>query len=287
MTFFLSNYHQHSLFCDGSDSPETLVRLARQAGFKALGFSSHAPLPYKNEALINFDWTMPLERLPHYSQTIDTLKTACQNSLEIYKGLECDYIDKRLNPLFWKNLYRTNKNITAFDYLIGSVHLLKSSESLCGYLPADYKPAVDKLISEYNGIWPFCRLYFDTVLEMIDTGGLNIVAHIELIDKLNSAGTFFDRNAKPYQDKLHECFALAAQKEIFIEINTSLIRQNNIPSFFSAIKSGHEMGVRFVLNSDCHTAGTMTLHYESIHQYLCRQHIPLWVLKNGQWQESV
>ena len=36
------NFHTHSCFCDGKDSPEELVKTAIQKGFFALGFSSHS-----------------------------------------------------------------------------------------------------------------------------------------------------------------------------------------------------------------------------------------------------
>ena len=39
-----SNYHTHTLFCDGSDSPEELVLEAIRLGCPEIGFSGHSCL---------------------------------------------------------------------------------------------------------------------------------------------------------------------------------------------------------------------------------------------------
>ena len=39
------NYHTHTTWCDGKDTPEAVVVAAIDKGFDAIGFSSHAMLP--------------------------------------------------------------------------------------------------------------------------------------------------------------------------------------------------------------------------------------------------
>ena len=39
----LTNYHSHSLYCDGRAGMEDFVRFAISEGFTSYGFSSHAP----------------------------------------------------------------------------------------------------------------------------------------------------------------------------------------------------------------------------------------------------
>ena len=43
----LTNYHSHSLYCDGRANMEDFVRFALSEGFTSYGFSSHAPRHYK------------------------------------------------------------------------------------------------------------------------------------------------------------------------------------------------------------------------------------------------
>ena len=40
------NYHTHTCFCDGKDTPEEMVLEAIRLGCKALGFSGHSHTPF-------------------------------------------------------------------------------------------------------------------------------------------------------------------------------------------------------------------------------------------------
>jgi histidinol-phosphatase (PHP family) len=43
-----ANYHTHTLYCDGKDTPEAFIEEALRKEMTAIGFSSHSPLPYDN-----------------------------------------------------------------------------------------------------------------------------------------------------------------------------------------------------------------------------------------------
>ena len=40
-----ANYHTHSTWCDGKESPRKMIQAAVAKGFEVIGFSSHAMLP--------------------------------------------------------------------------------------------------------------------------------------------------------------------------------------------------------------------------------------------------
>ena len=84
----LSNYHSHCTFCDGRSIPEDFVRFAITHGFRAYGFSSHSPLPFETF------WNMSKDDMPEYLQEINRLKQKYSDQLEIYAGLEIDYLNK-------------------------------------------------------------------------------------------------------------------------------------------------------------------------------------------------
>ena len=42
----LANFHTHSTFCDGKNTPEEIVLAALEKGFVSIGFSSHGYTPY-------------------------------------------------------------------------------------------------------------------------------------------------------------------------------------------------------------------------------------------------
>ena len=41
-----ANYHTHTTFCDGRDTPEQIVQEAIRLGCPAIGFSGHSVAPY-------------------------------------------------------------------------------------------------------------------------------------------------------------------------------------------------------------------------------------------------
>ena len=46
-----SNFHTHTYFCDGKDSPEEMVLSAIERGFTTLGFSIHSYVAEKIDTL--------------------------------------------------------------------------------------------------------------------------------------------------------------------------------------------------------------------------------------------
>ena len=108
----LSNYHSHCTFCDGRSTPEDFIKFAVAHGFRAYGFSSHSPLPFETF------WNMSKDDMPEYLTEIERLKKKYSDRLEIYVGLEIDFLDKSYNASipYFRNL--------PLDYRIGSIHFL-------------------------------------------------------------------------------------------------------------------------------------------------------------------
>src|SRR5689334_14839803 len=102
-----SNYHAHNNFCDGKPESSAYITKATELKMKSIGLSSHAPLPFECK------WCMKPEALTDYLKLIQSIKGSSQSDLEIYAGLEIDFIPGIISPqAFRKQL----------DYTIGSVH---------------------------------------------------------------------------------------------------------------------------------------------------------------------
>ena len=84
----LTNYHSHSLYCDGRAGMEDFVRFALSEGFTSYGFSSHAPLPFSTA------WTMEWDIMDDYLSEFHRLKAKYAGQIELYIGLEIDYLNK-------------------------------------------------------------------------------------------------------------------------------------------------------------------------------------------------
>ena len=106
-----SDFHCHTRYCDGKDSPADMVKSALEKGMTALGFSGHSCAP--------FDPGCP-GMLPDseakYRREIKRLKKRYEGQISIYCGVEQDIF----SPAPGK----------PFDYVIGSVHYIKAGDGL-------------------------------------------------------------------------------------------------------------------------------------------------------------
>jgi histidinol-phosphatase (PHP family) len=63
-----SNFHAHTTFCDGTESPEAMVRAAIGKGLEAFGLSGHAYMGFET------DWCMTLAGTAEFKAEMDRLK---------------------------------------------------------------------------------------------------------------------------------------------------------------------------------------------------------------------
>ncbi|MFA6745524.1 MAG: PHP domain-containing protein, partial [Bacteroides graminisolvens] len=135
----LTNYHSHCSFCDGRAPFEEFVKEAITQGFYSYGVSSHAPLPFPTQ------WTMEWGQMEAYLDEFKNLRSKYADEIELYVGLEIDYLNEESNP-----------SVASFtelplDYRIGSVHLLYDAAGEVVDIdcsPAVFKERVDR---HFNG----------------------------------------------------------------------------------------------------------------------------------------
>lgn len=242
----LSNYHSHCTFCDGRSTPEDFVKFAISHGFRAYGFSSHSPLPFETF------WNMSKDDMPEYLAEINRLKEKYAGQLEIYTSLEIDYLDETYNPsiAYFQEL--------PLDYRIGSIHFLPLSEHLSednmvcidGAF-ADYKDSVDRYFE--GKISKLVTRYFDSTLQMIEAGGIDIVGHMDKIYMNGHKCESFSFDADWYQKPFKAVLDLIAQKGLMVEVNTkNLIKKQQIfprKEYLGLLK---DMNIPVMVNSDCH-----------------------------------
>jgi len=108
-----TNYHTHTTWCDGKDTPEAVVLAAIDKGFDAIGFSSHAMLPEDDTP-----WVLTPEKAPRYAAEIRALAKKYENCIRVLCGVEADYVPGGATP------DRGTYAAIAPDYIIGSVHFV-------------------------------------------------------------------------------------------------------------------------------------------------------------------
>ena len=241
----LEDFHVHSSFCDGKNTLEEMVRAAVDLNMVRIGFSGHAYTAFDDT------YCMSLEQTKLYAQNIAELKEKYKGKIVILCGLEMDYFSE------------TPQIET--DYLIGSVHYVKSGEKYLG-VDTNKEVFVNDVKQYFDGnFYAYADKYFELVGDVIAKTRADIVGHFDLITKFNKDMGLFDTSKDEY--------VFAAKKAIDrlipfgkpFEINTGVVsrgyKSEAYPEY-QFLKYIAEKGGRVILSSDSHSAETLCFEFE-------------------------
>lgn len=272
----LTNYHSHCSFCDGRAPLEEFVKEAIRQGFYSYGVSSHAPLPFPTQ------WTMEWEQMEAYLDEFKNLRSKYADEIELYVGLEIDYLNEESNP----SVARFTE--LPLDYRIGSVHLLYDAAGEVVDIdcsPAVFKERVDR---HFNGdVLRVVRMYFDRLFRMVELGGFDILGHA---DKMHyNASCYHPRllDEPWYEALMKDYFSLVASRGYLVEINTKAY--DSLGTFYPNSRYWElmkEYQIKILVNSDAHyperiNAGRM----EALRLLQAKGFAAVAELHQGSWRE--
>ena len=272
----LTNYHSHCSFCDGRAPLEEFVKEAISQGFYSYGVSSHAPLPFPTQ------WTMEWEQMEAYLDEFNNLRQKYADEIELYVGLEIDYLNEESNP----SVARFTE--LPLDYRIGSVHLLYDAAGEVVDIdcsPAVFKERVDR---HFNGdVLRVVRMYFDRLFRMVELGGFDILGHA---DKMHYNASCYHPGLldEPwYEALMKDYFSLVASRGYLVEINTKAY--DSLGTFYPNSRYWElmkEYQIKILVNSDAHyperiNAGRM----EALHLLQAKGFAAVAELHQGSWRQ--
>jgi histidinol-phosphatase (PHP family) len=273
-----TNYHGHCHYCDGKYEPEKYIESALQQGMVAYGFSSHAPLPFETA------WAMKEENLAKYVAEIWELQHKYQHDIQIYCGMEVDYIPGRIGPKSKLVLDAT------LDYTVGSVHFVESFPDGSGWeIDGSHQVFLDGLQRIFGGDAPKAvSRYFELTRQMVEEECPDVIGHIDKIKIQDEEGRLFSQQANWYQQQMRQTLQLIADAGAIVEVNTRGIYKKKTPETYPArwvLEEIHRLGIPITLNSDAHHPDEITACFTETAQMLqaigFRQ---LHILYDGAWQ---
>lgn len=240
----LSDFHIHTTFCDGNNTPEEMVVSAIEKGMKRLGFSAHS--------YTFFDESYCMTKTEEYKREIGRLKEKYKDKIEILCGIEQDFYSAEPTD--------------GYDYVIGSVHYLKIQER---YIPVDNSAKVlkDAVNTYFDGdFYKIADEYYKTVAQIKNA---DIIGHFDLITKFNEGFCLFDENDERYETAYKKALDTLLSQDVYFEINTGAISRGYKTSPYpnqnivSYIKS---KGGKTILSSDAHSIDGLMFEFEKYRQ---------------------
>lgn len=241
------DFHVHTSFSDGADSPDEMAETAYRLGVRRLGFSDHGYAPYDTDCCV------PEERQLAYCAAVARLKRRWAGKMEIFCGVERDLY----GPV----------PAGDYDYVIGSVHYLQLDG---GYYTVDWKPEILREMAErfFGGdLLAVAEAYFQAVAEVPARTDCDLIGHFDLVSKLNERHRLFDFAHPRYVAAWRMAADALLETGLPFEINTGgmsrLWRTEPYPAW-DILRYLAARGAKFVLNSDAHSRRTLLYHFPQV-----------------------
>lgn len=250
-----ANFHTHTTWCDGKDTPEAVIQSAIKKGFSAIGFSSHAMLP---ENLL--DWVLVPGKAEAYADEIRFLAKKYSDKIKVYCGVEADYVPGGATPD--RLTYASIKP----DYIIGSVHFVKALDGFSVAVDLSPEDLAKGIKEHFDGsVEAYIRAYFAQEREMVTNFDFDILGHPDLVRKFNLKSPYFDENSPWYIEELVKTADAIAKSGKIVEVNTGAISRGWLDDAYPSRTFRdllRERGVKFILNSDAHTADAIDCAFD-------------------------
>ncbi|MBB3697899.1 histidinol-phosphatase HisJ family protein [Flammeovirga yaeyamensis] len=274
MQTFWTNFHSHSHFCDGKPSLEEMVQAAIDQNVKSYGFSSHSPVPFSTT------WNMPMDRLNEYMNEAKRLKEKYQDQIQLYTGLEVDFVSGKCGV----------HNFPQLDFSVGSIHFVDTFEDGTYWEIDNTKTIFDRGLQEIFGgnIQRAFKRYYDLSIEMLEEDTPDVLGHMDKFKMHNSTGNWFSEEEEWYKKMVMEYIEVIKESGVIVEVNTRGLYKGFSKDLYPSpwiIKELIDRKIPISLNSDSHTTFEITKGFDEAAELLSslglREVYGLW---DGEWQ---
>ena len=275
-----TNYHTHTVFCDGQAEAVCYANEAVRQGMASLGFSAHAPVNFPNR------WTINPVRIGEYHKEIHRLKCEYADRIDIYCGLETDFFPDILSDV--QDLYSGY----SWDYIIGSVHFIgirSNGRRWC--IDGPHEEFLDGWHDVMDGdpLQPI-QQYFEFTREMVRVMKPDIIGHMDKI-KIQYRPDCMVPDTHPFfRKQLMATLEEIAATDCIVEVSTRGILKGQTDDYFPgrwAIAEMLKMGIPVTISSDAHAPSELTFEFNKAETMLRETgYRTVMMLKDGKWEEK-
>jgi putative hydrolase len=150
-----TDFHLHSTFSDGHNSPEEMVQRAIKAGYREIAITDHVRR--------TSDW------LDEFAAELERLKHVYINKIRLYSGIEAKVID------LMGNIDAQPEFFLKVDLVLGAIHRIPKGQN--EYL-------TDAEID--NDPESALRCWYESMMKLLENMSVDIIAHPDAILKTHS-----------------------------------------------------------------------------------------------------
>jgi len=243
--------HTHTSYSHGNNTVDEMFCAGQKKGLKIYGFSEHSvrpkgydyPIDYREHLEFNFS---------RYITEVQALATA-QKEITVLLGVEIDWLADELN--FIQDIAKKYP----YDYCLGGIHFI-------GTWGFDASADDWNILSfeEKSRLYVF---YYETMIEMVETGLFHVVVHPDLI-KIFSVDDF--HRWLPLNMGLIEKTLRAIKKAgMAMELSSAGLRKpcNEIYPCAKIMELAKTVGVSISFASDAHCVRTIAKDFDILEDY--------------------
>ncbi|MGD9707833.1 MAG: histidinol-phosphatase HisJ [Candidatus Delongbacteria bacterium] len=270
-----TNYHMHSNYSDGKADPEDYVKTAIEKGFVSIGFTEHGPTKFKKP------WELKPENVGKYFFEIDRLKKLYADKIEIYCGLELDFLPGVESNDFYEH---------DLDYRIGSIHYFFDDEDIYG-VDCNFEEFKKTIFDYFSGnVRKMVGEFYSRIIQMVEKFQPEIIGHFDLIKINNTQNQFFHEGESWYVSEVMKVLEYISSKGTMLDVNTGGITRGYLtepyPSAW-ALREAARLKIPVTLNSDAHRPEHIDGNFELVTQILKDAgYQEKMILKSGKWQAA-
>lgn len=244
------DFHMHTYYCDGENTPREMVEAALARGLRAVGICGHG--------YVSFDeGTLSPEGTQYFIKEVRELAREYEDRIDIFLGLEND--SAQVQPLF------------GFDYSIGSVHFV----SHCGsfYCVDATKERFETAIQEgfAGDALSLAQAYYQEVVCNVSATRPDIVGHFDLVTKFNRENAYFDEENHAYRAAALGALEAVVRFGSVVEINTGAMAKGYLQRPYPApflLERLKELRAPILLSSDAHNKEHICFAFEQTREML-------------------
>ncbi|MBN2628141.1 MAG: histidinol-phosphatase [Spirochaetales bacterium] len=272
----LTNYHTHTIYCDGKGKPKAYAEAALEKGLTALGFSSHSPWPDSVCGIKE-------KQVPKYIKEIEGLRKTYEGRLEIYLGLEIEYF-----PGF-SSAADEYYDTLPLDYRIGSLHSLYDESEKKWYAVDGPEEEYKHILNDMCGgiMENFVRQYYGHIRDMIKVGRFEILGHLDLIKKHNKGEVYFTEDASWYRDEIQKTLDCLEGTGIILEVNTGGLSRGYTETVYPSpwiLAEACQRNIPTQLNGDAHAPENLDFAYAEAREIMAEAgYDQVRLLLGGEW----